>query len=171
MERNEKIANHSIEILPNSLFVSLISQFDAFLGKLIKQIFLTKPEILNSSEKNISFAKLSELKSFEEAKEYMIEKEIESVLRESHTDHFQWLENKLRITLRKDLDIWKDFIEITERRNLLVHNDGIVTSQYLLICRQNNVTFSSEPKIGDQLNVDPEYFALGSLESKNPFLK
>ena len=75
LERNQKIANHSIAILPNSLFVSLISQFDAFLGNLIKQIFIAKPEILNSSEKNISFSKLSELKKFEEAKEYMIEKE------------------------------------------------------------------------------------------------
>lgn len=158
LERNEKIANHSIEILPNSLFISLISQFDAFLGKLIKQIFLTKPELLNSSEKNISFAKLSELKSFEEAKEFMIEKEIEGVLRESHTDHFNWLENKLKIPLRKDLEIWKEFIEITERRNLLVHNDGVVTSQYLLICRQHGVKFNSEPKIGEQLNVDEDYF-------------
>ncbi len=158
LERNQKIANHSIAILPNSLFVSLISQFDAFLGNLIKQIFIAKPEILNSSEKNISFSKLSELKSFEEAKEYMIEKEIEGVLRESHSDHFQWLENKLKLTLRKDLEVWKEFIEITERRNLLVHNDGIVTSQYLLVCRLNEVKFDIEPEIGTQLNVNDEYF-------------
>lgn len=159
LEKNEKIAKISIDIIPNSLFVSLISQFDAFLGKLIKQIFLTKPEILNSSEKSISFSKLSELKSFDETKEFMIEKEIESVLRESHTEHFLWLENKLKITLRKDLEIWKTFIEITERRNLLVHNEGIVTSQYLLICRQNDIFTESEPKIGDELDVSAEYFS------------
>lgn len=158
LDKSEKIASHAIEILPNSLFVSLISQFDAFLGNLIKQIFLSKSEILNSSEKSISFAKLSELKSFEEAKEFMIEKEIEGVLRESHSEHFNWLENKLKIPLRKDLDIWKDFIEITERRNLLVHNDGLVTSQYLVICRQNGVEFETEPKIGEQLNVQDKYF-------------
>ena len=159
LKKKEKIADLSISILPNSLFVSLISQFDAFLGKLIRLIFITKPEILNSSEKNISFSKLSELKSFDEAKEYMIEKEIESVLRESHSEHFLWIENKLKITLRKDLDIWKTFIEITERRNLLVHNNGIVTSQYLVVCRSNNVSFEKEPQLGDALNVDEEYFS------------
>ncbi len=33
----------------------------------------------------------------------MLEKEIESVLRESHSEHFFWLEKKLDIPLRKGL--------------------------------------------------------------------
>lgn len=43
----------SKQLLPRSLLVSLISQFDAYLGRLLRVIFLRKPEILNSSEKNI----------------------------------------------------------------------------------------------------------------------
>lgn len=158
LEKNAEIASSALEIIPNSLFVSLISQFDSFLGKLIREIFTAKPEILNSSEKNLSFSKLLELKSIEEAKEFIIEKEVETVLRDSHTEHFAWLETKLGITLRKDLPIWQDFIEITERRNLFVHNDGVVTSQYLSVCRVNKVKFTTEPKLGEQLSVNGVYF-------------
>jgi hypothetical protein len=157
-EKNSEIASAALDIVPNSLFVSLISQFDSFLGKLIREIFQAKPGILNSSEKNLTFSKLLELKSIEEAKEFIIEKEIESVLRDSHTDHFDWLENKLGIPLRKDLPIWQEFIEITERRNLFVHNDGVVSSQYLSVCRQNKVLFNPEPKLGEKLNITPDYF-------------
>lgn len=159
-EKNAEIATAALAIVPNSLFVSLISQFDSFLGKLIREIFQSKPEILNSSEKNLTFSKLLELKSLEEAKEFIIEKEIESVLRDSHSDHFDWLENKLGIPLRKDLPIWQSFIEITERRNLFVHNDGVVSSQYLSVCRHHKVRFDKEPKLGEKLNISTDYFEL-----------
>jgi hypothetical protein len=159
-EKNAEIATVASAIVPNSLFVSLISQFDSFLGKLIREIFQSKPEILNSSEKNLTFSKLLELKDLEEAKEFIIEKEIESVLRDSHSDHFDWLENKLGIPLRKDLPIWQSFIEVTERRNLFVHNDGVVSSQYLSVCRHHKVLFDKEPRLGEKLNITTDYFEL-----------
>ncbi len=157
LEKNAEVASAALDIIPNSLFVSLISQFDSFLGKMIREIFKVKPEILNSSEKSLSFAQLIKLNSFEEAKEYIIEKEVETILRNSHTDHFNWLEQKLNIPLRKDLPIWSDFLEITERRNLFVHSDGYISNQYLSICRQNSVKLNGE-KIGQRLNVSAEYF-------------
>lgn len=158
LEENAKIASTASDIIPCSLFVSLISQFDSFLGKLIKEIFRVKPEILNSSDKKLSFSKLKEINDLEEAKDYIIESEVESILRESHSDHFIWLEDKLNMTLRKDFPIWSNFIEITERRNLYVHCDGNVSSQYLLNCRKNGAFKESEPKAGEKLQVNPEYF-------------
>ncbi len=55
--------------------ISLISQYDAFLGRLIRTLFLIKPESLSMSEKNISFAQLQTFESIEDAKEYILEKE------------------------------------------------------------------------------------------------
>jgi hypothetical protein len=88
-----------------------------------------------------------------------LEKEIESVLRESHTEHFKWLESKLGLnTLRKfDTKVWEDFIELTERRNLFVHCDGIVSSQYIKVCQDNKVNVDIT-KIGKKLDIDKEYF-------------
>ena len=118
---------------------------------------LTRPELLKSSERSLSLSNLLTLEDFESAKEYLIEKEIEFVLRKSHNEHFDWLEARLGITLRKDLPSWTEFTELTERRNLLVHNDGIVSHQYLTNCKEHKVP-SDTCSVGDRLGAPPDYY-------------
>jgi hypothetical protein len=83
LERNASISTLATKIIHQSLFVSLISQFDAFINKLLRAIYDIKPETLISSDKSITFSQFFELNSMESAKEFLIEKEIESVLRKS----------------------------------------------------------------------------------------
>jgi len=158
LQNNAQVSSLAIRLIPESLFVALISQFDAFIGKLIKTIFELHPEKLNSSEKNINYSKLTEFKSLEEAKDFIVEKEVESVLRESHSFHFDWLEKKLDMPLRKDLPIWLTFIEITERRNLFVHNQGEVSTQYISICQKLGISIEPNLKAGSKLYVSNAYF-------------
>ena len=158
---NEKVetTNLAYNLLPINFVVSFVSQFDAYIGGIIKSMFLAKPELLNTSEKNILFTELMKFNSIEEAQDFIVEKEVESVLRDSHLKQFIWLENKLGgQTLRKDLPSFSDFIEITERRNLFVHCNGIVSRQYLETCRANQVKNISDITIGKKLNADPAYF-------------
>ncbi len=51
-------ASTAYKILPSKFLVSFVSEYDAFLGNLLKTLFRIKPEILDCSEKNISFAEL-----------------------------------------------------------------------------------------------------------------
>jgi hypothetical protein len=125
------------QLVPRTFLVSLVSQFDAFLGRLIKQLFNMKPEALDSSASTLTFSQLTRFGSIENATEYIIDKEIESVLRKSHAEQFDWLENKFGLTLRAGLDVWPTFVEVTERRNLFVHSNGIVSHQYLEVCRRH----------------------------------
>jgi len=113
-------------ILPRMYIVTLICQYDAFIGNLIRLVLIEKPEILNSSEKTLSFQQITQIGSIENAREYIIEKEIESILRKSHDDHLKWFENKLGIKLHEDKALLSTFFEITERRNLFAHNNGEV---------------------------------------------
>jgi len=141
-----------------SFVVSLISQYDALLGGLVRCILLSKPDILSASEKNITFSQLVEFGSLEAAREYIVEKEVETVLRKSHSEQFDWLELKLGLELRKGLEVWPTFIEVTERRNLFVHNRGVVSNHYLDVCRKHGVLWEQVPQVGDELRVSPEYF-------------
>lgn len=161
LELSKKIKNYglALHIVPQSLIVSLISQYDAFLGELLKKIFLIKPEMLNASEKPLTLAQLIEFGSVENAKNFVLEKEVESVLRKSHVEQFQWMESKFDIPLRKGLDVWPRFVELTERRNLFVHTDGVISSQYIKVCKENGVSWKDEIKLGDELEVTPKYFA------------
>jgi hypothetical protein len=157
LENNASISSLAHKIIPESLFVSLISQYDAFLNRLLRSIFEIKPEKLNSSDRNLTFSQLVEFNSVDDARDYIIEKEIDTVLRKSHSEQFDYLESRLGLKLRVNLPIWKTFIEITERRNLLVHCDGIVSNQYIKNCQEHKIKLD-KTKVGDKLKVSPEYF-------------
>ncbi|MDZ8104714.1 MAG: hypothetical protein RM338_03700 [Nostoc sp. DedQUE12a] len=144
-------------IVKRNFIVSLVSEFDIFLSSLVKTIFLVKPEILNSSEKNLSFKELIGFETIDNARNFLIDKEIDALLRDSHTEHFKWLEVKLGIKTLREFSSWANFIEITERRNLFVHNDGRVSNQYLNVCKENKVLIN-DCKLGARLEVDENYF-------------
>ena len=146
------------DLLPKMTLVSLVSVFDAYLSRLIRTLFAVQPEILNGSDKQLTFSQLSEFETLNDAKDHMVDCEIESLLRDNHSKQFDWLEKKLGVKLRKDLPSWGDFIEITERRNLLVHADGVVNKQYLTTCKNNNSKVDESVSIGDRLSVDPDYY-------------
>lgn len=158
LRRNANNYKAATRIMPGSFLVTMVSQYDAFLGRIIRAMFYAKPELIDASERNLKFAELLQFGSIEAAREAIVEKEVEAVLRESHSDHFDWLEKKIGMPLRKDLDIWSDFIELTERRNLFVHTGGVVSSQYLNVCRKHGIAVDQEYKIGIKINVSKNYF-------------
>ncbi|MDN7129841.1 hypothetical protein J6I92_08150 [Pseudidiomarina sp. 1APR75-15] len=148
-------------LLPRMTFISLVSIYDAYLSRLLKLVFELKPEILNGSERQFSFKDINSYESFDEMKEAIIDSEIESFLRKSHAEQFKWLENKLgssgkKISLKSGLDKWGDFIELTERRNLLVHNDGIINKHYIKLCTEHGL--KPNKNVGEQLDIDSDYY-------------
>jgi hypothetical protein len=165
MSRFEILANEldsyalATRNVPITFLVSLVSQYDAFIGNLLRNSFYLKPELLNASQRQLTFAELIAFKSVEVAREYLIEKEVDAVLRSSHAEQFDWMETRFGIPLRKELASWPCFIELTERRNLFVHCDGIVSNQYLVVCRKHDCHTSQLPEPEGVLDVDPQYFS------------
>jgi len=148
---------NAYRLIPRHFVISLVAQYDSFLGDLIRFLFSVKPELLNASDKALPFTELVKFPDIEAAKEYIIEKEIESVIRKSHVEQFAWLEKKLNTPFNKDLPCWPTFVELTERRNLFVHTDGKVSSQYLSVCVQHNANIPSDVKVGDQVGATSGY--------------
>jgi hypothetical protein len=159
LKRNADSYRHAQTLVPRSLLVTLVSQYDAFIGRLLRAIFLLKPETLNASEKQLSFSQLMTFRTLGEAREFLVEKEVEGVLRSSHADQFKWMENRFSVPLTKGLSIWPLFVEVTERRNLFVHADGVVSRQYLSTCRDHGCSLDPGVEEGSKLEVSPEYFA------------
>lgn len=155
----KKVINNftvACSIFPRMFIVTLLCQYDALIGSLVTLVLDNKPEILNGSERTFTFQQISSFNSIEDAKNALIAKEVESLLRKSHDDQLKWFENKLGITLHSDEKLIKNFIEITERRNLYTHNNGIVNESYLSNCEHYKI--STDAKIGDILEVTPDYF-------------
>lgn len=110
----------AMHVVPKSFVVALVSQFDSYLGGLVRAFFNLRPELLNASERNLTFKELKEFSSLEDARDFILEKEIETILRKSHVEQFEWMESKFKIKLREGLPSWPIFVEVTERRNLFV---------------------------------------------------
>lgn len=157
LERNASTSSLASKIIPESLFVSLISQYDAFLTRLLRAIYEIKPDVLNGSERNLTFSQLVEMETIYNAREFIIDKEIDTFLRKSHSEQFDYLEKLIGIKLRENLPIWQTFIEVTERRNLLVHCDGIVSNQYIKNCTEHKCKID-KVKVGERLGAELQYF-------------
>lgn len=158
LERQHRNFHNAYRLIPRHFVISLVSQYDSFLGKIIRFIYSAKPEMLNSSEKSLLYTDLMSFDSIQSAMEYLIEKEIENVIRKSHSEQFEWLTNKLKTSFNKNLKSWPTFIELTERRNLFVHCDGKVSSQYIKVCTENKCKIDPSIEAGDELNVPNAYF-------------
>ncbi|EFO0675134.1 TPA: hypothetical protein ACGSJQ_002888 [Escherichia coli] len=143
-------------VIPNNLLVAIVSEYDAFLGDLIREIYTNKPESVHGFGKEFSFKEIIDFGSIDALKEHVIEKDIESILRNSHLEQLSTLEKKFNIELMKGLDILPAFIEITERRNLFVHCKGKVSSQYIKVCTENNVKLENIT-VGKKLYASNEY--------------
>lgn len=146
-----------LTVVPRNFLVALVSQYDAYLGSLLKTLFYLRPELLEATEYKLTFADLCRFGDLNTAREHVAEKEIESVLRESHVEQFEWLEKKFGLKLRVDLPVWPHFVELTERRNLCVHSDAIVSSQYIETCSKHNISVE-ELKPGQELKISQAYF-------------
>jgi len=153
------------KIVPQSLLISLVSQFDNLVAGLVRSVYQIKPEKINSSESAIKYSELKNFSSIESVIDKFIDHKIESILRESHDDQFAELEKLFDVRTLRDMDTWADFIEITQRRNLLVHCNGKVSQQYIKKCSDAGCKCLANK--GENLNVDEDYFnkAFGVLYS------
>jgi hypothetical protein len=158
IQRRQHRSRLALVSVPRSFTVALVSEFDAFMSATLKAFYRLKPDALNASERTMTYAELAGFGSIDAAREHIIEKDVETFLRSSHSEQFKTLEGKLGIPLRKDLPVWKDFIELTERRNLFVHNDGIVNSQYVQVCSAEGYDCARVKK-GALLSAPKGYFS------------
>lgn len=157
--RQEQIvsAAEGLRLLPNILIIGLISTYDAFLASLMRVVCSKHPEIVLTSERQLTFKSLLEFSSIDDARRSIIDREIDAVIRRSHQEQFDWLEKHLSVKLRDKLTIWPDFVELCERRNLFTHTGGVVSAQYIKNCNDHKYK-RTDIRIGQKLSADAKYF-------------
>ena len=143
--------------IENGLYLSLFASFDAFIGQLLRALYICKSELFSQIKHDTSFDRILKAQSIDEIKNQVLEDEIESVRRESYTRQFELLGSRFHIEL-KAFESWPLFIERSQRRNLLTHCDGIVSEQYIDVCQNAGVDTSQLDTIGTQVGLGPEYF-------------
>ncbi|MFI5260356.1 MAG: hypothetical protein ACHQU0_01000 [Candidatus Paceibacteria bacterium] len=175
LKRERDSSGNALKILPRSLFVSGVSHFDVFIGRIVKIILDTQPNII-SPEKTLSFADIKGFRTIREAIDHLIDKEIDTLLFDSHSAHLDWLSKKTGVQLIDKLSSEiPTFIELTERRNLFVHGDGLVNERYIRQCKEGGAKTANDSNKGSELGMNPEYFknsmeCLYKVATKTSFL-
>ncbi|EIE9610402.1 hypothetical protein LFN31_000678 [Vibrio cholerae] len=153
----ERIKNSNVpETIEKALFLNLFSSFDAFVGDLIICLFNGNPELYKGLGKQISVCDILSFDSFDELKEKVLADEIETIRRKSYVEQFAELEKLFNVSLVKFKN-WPSFVELSQRRNLLMHCNGIVSEQYLKVCKKEGFIFKGEVSVGDELQLGADY--------------
>lgn len=142
------------KILYSGTLMLLVVYFEEMLSKMLLTDLLKYPRI-RIEENSITFEELKDLGSIDEAKKYLIEKEVNNIMKENCDYWFnEHIKKLLKLKLENYYKNKNKFNEIMARRNLLVHNEGIVNKYYINRVGKNNI-YSA--KIGKKLYVDNEY--------------
>jgi len=147
------------ELLFRTSFIILLSYFDYLISDIIHYHYRLHPDALAGKELTITLDDLRQCSDRDEAIELILEKKVESVLFRSLSGQLLFIEKDLAIDINRTAIRWDIVNEAIERRNLLVHNDGLVNRRY-----KRNVKGlvegreGGELKLGDVLNVDRVYF-------------
>lgn len=158
LDKNIERSRQAVNILPQSMFISIVSQFDVLTAQLIRFIYLSFENKLLEIEGQIQYRDVFKIGDIEKIKEKLISDKIDSILRNKHSEQIRFIGGLIGVTLDKS-DLWCDFIEMTQRRNLFVHCKGVVSSQYIDECRKEKCKIDGS-LLGKTLNVDKDYFSL-----------
>lgn len=152
------------EILYSGSLMLLVTYFENTISKIFKADFQRHPQRMSLENKTVSYKILEVSKDIEDVKCHLIENEVTSIMYKSFSDWIEYFKKNMKLNLKYVTEKKPILTEIIQRRNLIVHNEGIVNSVYLNLvlknCRPN-------VKIGDILIVDRQYIydAIGLVET------
>ncbi|TCZ76887.1 hypothetical protein, partial [Lysobacter sp. N42] len=153
-ESLEKTAKRSVS-LRRSALISLISACEWFSSQLLHLFFDRHPEAAGLGDKTLSYEELAKFGSVDDARQWLIANKIEEILRGSFIDWIKFFSERLRI----DKSVLEEHIpychEACLRRNLLVHNGGVVNAIYLKRVPQDLLEGISE---GQVVSVEESYY-------------
>ncbi|HHF2868955.1 TPA: hypothetical protein ACPJZQ_004113 [Vibrio alginolyticus] len=130
----------------------LISYQEAMFKDYLFVVLTNNTTCLKSNNK-ITYSELLDFSDFGELVASIADKEVEKIGRGSIDDIHKYFIEKFNIDL-SDYDMWNEIVESTYRRNLIIHNKGIVNQVYL------NRFFDAV--IGDKPHIDIDYIVNAS---------
>jgi hypothetical protein len=139
-------------MMMNMSFIYLVALFDAFLGDMFTAVLTHRPETMKSKEKKLSYERILERTSEGDLISFMARREINDLSYKSVIDQARYYKDKFNIDLGDSGVGVSVLAEIQARRNLFVHNRGVVNQIYL------DRVGKSPHHLGEVLNIEHEYW-------------
>lgn len=140
--------------LRRSALISLISACEWFAAQMLHFFLDRHPGAANLGDRSLSFDDLKTFDSVDDARKWLVANRIEDILRGSFEDWLAFFVDKLKIDKAGIEEHIAYCQEACLRRNVLVHNGGVVNKIY---CKRLPAQITDRPKEGDEARVDENY--------------
>ena len=152
---NEVSKSHErSRLLFNNSLISLVSAAEWFFSRLLHGYFKKHPQVAISKDPVFSYEDLTKFGSMDDARQYLLERRVEEVLRGSFSDWIKYFKATVQLSMSYLEPCMADLVEVCERRNLLVHNNGVVNKIYLAKIGE---PLAKSLKLGQPLTVTRTY--------------
>jgi hypothetical protein len=154
--KNFHAAGERPEMLFKSALISLISSVECHFSNIFHYHYSKDPEAFPlKSDRRFSYSELKTFQSVQDAAQMIIEDHVEGIIRSSLKDWIKKLREEIKIKAEYlDDNVLNDLSEFFLRRNLVVHNNGIVNSIYLNKAASH---FTKNLKKGQRIFVGKKY--------------
>ncbi len=152
---NITLSDQRCELLWKASFMMMIAYFDYLLSDILHCYYDRYPEALNE-EMTLSYGELRKCSNLKEANNILIERKIESLLYKRFDERLRFFADVLVVDIAETKIRWEIINEAYQRRNIIVHNNGIVNGRYI----RNVVHCNGGEKLkaGDRLTISAEYY-------------
>jgi len=140
-------------LLLEMAFIYRVAISDALITDILAAVLVGQPNLLKTSKKTLTYDQVVDLQSIDSIVSYLAGREMLEFSYASVEKQSKWIEDRLGIQLTRSESHLIRLIEMSARRNLLVHNNGIVNDIYLRLV--SNSTYSA----GQRVRVTDEYWA------------
>ena len=146
--------NNQVKMIFESSLISLAVYFELLVTSLIHERLNEYPEAMNIDKKSLTISEIEELGSLEEAKNYLIEREVINLMHSGFKDWLIYFKTNMKVPLIRIENLVEDINEVFNRRNLFVHGGGLVNNIYL---KKVHNDLKINVKKGDRLFVNDHY--------------
>jgi len=118
-------------LLYKNCLISLVSSAEWFLSQVLTRFFESFPEAAGLKDKTLTLEDLRRIGTVEEAEAYLIRLRVDEIMWGGLDDWLKFLKNTVKLSLGYLTEDEEALKEVFQRRNVMVHNNGIVHPSYL----------------------------------------
>ncbi len=148
---HEKHPIQAILFYKNTL-ISIVTTFDNLLANIFRYYYTENTDKLSPDNKQISFFELRNLENIKDAEKFLIDREVEKILREEGlASKISMLKDVFNINFDSIRDYISEVEKIIKIRNLIVHNSGLADNEFISKYGDNKI------KKGEKIKIEKEY--------------
>ena len=154
VQQDEKM----IQMCPKFTISHLIQIYDIFYTSFISEILFDYRGLSGLCDNPLTLEYHKEAKNLEDIKRNYIKIKLEELMRDTHGKQIEWIDKKLKTKIKEEFPLFNTFILVTEVRNIIVHNDGIINNIFKSKLKKYGIDISTY-KLNTKFELNPKKMA------------